>query len=298
MGATPVLIAERYRIGHLLGQGGMAEVFAAHDADTGEWVAVKLLRQSLYDEPLDRRLIQELLAAARVRHPNLVAVRDFGVTADSRRPFFVMELLQGADLGSHLANNGPCPAVCLLPMACAMLDGLDAVHRSGIVHKDIKPANVFLEQLPGAVPRLRLTDFGIAHHMQQGRITQKDTLVCTPRYCAPEYIASGQILPASDVYQMGLVLAEALLGWPMVAQGDFVTLAFAHTNGHLQFPRGLTASPIGEVLARALAREPHHRYPHAGAFMDALTHLDIPAAQAAIDLHTALYRRRVVAQGH
>lgn len=293
-GMDPV-IAGRYLVRHTLGAGGMADVVAADDLETGELVAVKVLHQALDDTALDRRLLQELLSTAQVDHPNLVAVLDFGVAASSRRPFFVMELLHGSDLASYLSQYGSCAADWFIPLFCDALDGLDAVHRRGIVHKDIKPANLFLDQKDQGPPRLRITDFGIAHHMQRSRVTQEGGMACTPRYTSPEYFASGEVTPASDVYQMGLVLAEGLLGWPMVEEGPFATVAFAHARGSLRLPPGLAMSPVGQVLGRALALRARDRYETAGDFAAALHGIDLQAAGASIELNTALYRRQLEA---
>lgn len=293
-GVDPV-IAGRYLVRHALGVGGMADVVAADDLETGHMVAVKVLHQPLDDATLDRRLLQELLSTARVAHPNLVAILDFGVAAGSRRPFFVMELLHGADLATYLKQHRSCAADWFIPLFCDALDGLDAVHRNGIVHKDIKPANLFLDEQEQGPPRLRITDFGIAHHLQRSRVTQEGSLACTPRYTPPEYFASGEVTPASDVYQMGLVLAECLLGWPMVEEGPFPTVAFAHTRGSLRLPPGWGMSPVGQAVCCALALRTRDRFVTAGAFASALRAIDLQAAGASIELHAAMYQRRVEA---
>ena len=290
------IIAGRYLVRRPLGAGGMADVVAADDLETGETVAIKLMRDPLEDGAFDRRMLQELLSTAQVYHPNLVGVMDFGIVAHTRRPFFVMELLQGEDLSIHLAREGSCTADWIIPLFCDALDGLHAVHATGIVHKDIKPANLFLDDKPNQPRRLRITDFGIARHMLRAQITQDGGLACTPRYTAPEYLATGTVTPASDVYQMGLVLAEAMLGWPMVAEGPFPEVMNAHARGKLRLPAGIAGSPIGQVLRRALARHPIERYLQASEFAAALRELDLEAASASIELHAALHRRAMAAQ--
>lgn len=289
------LIAGRYLVRRALGAGGMADVVAADDLETGEAVAVKLMRNAMADDAFDRRMLQELLSTAQVVHPNLVGVIDFGIVARTRRPFFVMELLHGEDLALLLARQGSCAADWMIPLFCDALDGLHAVHAKGIVHKDIKPANLFLDAKPGLPQRLRITDFGIARHMERAQITQDGGLACTPKYTAPEYLATGVVTPASDVYQMGLVLAEALLGWSMVADGAFPEVMQAHARGALRLPVGIAGSPVGQVLRRALARQPEERYPGARAFAAALRELDLEAAAASIELHAALHRRAMAA---
>lgn len=295
VGADAV-IAGRYLVRRALGAGGMADVVAADDLETGEAVAVKLMRTEMADEAFDRRMLQELLATAQVVHPNLVSVMDFGIEARTHRPFFVMELLHGEDLALRLARLGACAADWLIPLFSDALDGLHAVHVKGIVHKDIKPANLFLDNKPGQAQRLRITDFGIARHMDRAQITQDGGLACTPKYTAPEYLATGVVTPASDVYQMGLVLAEALLGWPMVADGSFPEVMQAHARGELRLPPGIAGSPVGQVLRRALARHPAERYASANVFAQALRGLDLEAAAASVELHAALHRRAMAAR--
>lgn len=291
MDIDPV-IASRYLVRHMLGVGGMADVVAADDLEAGEPVAVKMLREPLDDAALDRRLLQELLCASQVVHPNLVAIFDFGVSAVSRRAFFVMELLHGEDLAVYLRRKGLCSGGWFIPLFCDALDGLDAVHGCGVVHKDIKPANLFLDQKGQAPQRLRITDFGIAHHVQRSRHTQQDGLVCTPRYTSPEYLQGGEVTPASDVYQMALVLAECLLGWAMVEEGSFDTVAFAHSRGALRLPPGFGMSPVGRVVMRGLALRVQDRFATARAFAEALRTLNLETADASIDLHVAMFRHR------
>ena len=294
MGADD-LIAGHYRRLRKLGEGGMADILAAEDVETREVVALKLMHEPVEGDTLDRRLLQELLAAAQVKHPNLVPILDFGVDHRTHCPFFVMELLEGEDLATLLQRERTCSAEWLLPLFCAALDGLDLVHRAGIIHKDIKPPNLFIDRKNPAAPSLRVMDFGIARQTKAGRITHAGALACTPRYTAPEYFLHGTVTPASDVYQMGLVLGESLLGWSMAPGGSFADSMTAHMNGALRVPPSIKGSPMGGVLVKALATDPEARYPSARAFAEALRGLDHAAAQAAIDLHGALYKRSMQA---
>jgi serine/threonine protein kinase len=293
--STDYYIAGHYRRLRELGVGGMADILAVEDVGTGETFALKLLHEPVQGDSLDRRLLQELLAAAQVQHPNLVPILDFGIDHQSHRPFFVMELLNGEDLAVLLQRDGPCQAEWLLPLFCAALDGLDLVHQRGIIHKDIKPPNLFIDRKNPAAPTLRVMDFGIARQMKSMAITQAGGLACTPRYTPPEYFLHSTVTPASDVYQMGLVLAEALLGWSMAPGGSFADSMTAHMNGRLRLPPGIVGSPVGEVLIKAMATDSAGRYASANEFATALRQLDCAAAQAAIDLHGALYRRTMQA---
>lgn len=292
---TSDLIAGHYRRLRDLGAGGMADILAVEDVETGEILALKLMHEPVQGDSLDRRLLQELLTAAQVKHPNLVPILDFGVDHRTHRPFFVMELLDGEDLGVLLQREGTCTAEWLLPLFCASLDGLDLVHQRDIIHKDIKPPNLFIDRKNPVAPSLRVMDFGIARQTKNMAITSAGTLACTPRYTPPEYFLHSKVTPASDVYQMGLVLAEALLGWSMAPSGSFAESMKAHMHGTLRLPPGIVGSPVGEVLVKAIAKEPEGRYASASEFAAALRGLDHAAAQAAIDLHGALYKRTMQA---
>ncbi len=290
------LLAGRYRVTAKLGQGGMAQVVRATNVsiDSGLTqdhldVALKLQLHNASEGGLDRRVVQELLVAARTRHPNLVGVFDFGIDPERNLAFFAMELLHGVDLATQLVNFPVADPRWFLPLFCEALDGLDCAHQAGIVHKDLKPANLFLDRKSTGQTKLRVTDFGIAHHAQRSRVTENGLIACTPQYCPPEYIASGNVTPASDVYQMGLVLAETLLGWPMVERGlPFVTAAYKHVNSQLALPSGWRGSPLGMVISRALAREPGERYSSAQEFRHALFQLDLEIAATTAQMHASL----------
>lgn len=286
-GLEPV-IAARYEVGRLLGHGGMADVLAAHDRESGRQVAVKVLRVRGQDATLDNRLLHELLAATRVTHPNLATVLDFGVTAEGHRPFFVMEWLQGTDLARYLSERGHCDPGWFVPLFCDALGALEVVHRCGVVHRDLKPANLFLETPARGPQCLRITDFGIAQIVQSAQASIGAPIVCTPRYTPPECLSGEPATPASDVYQMGLVLAEALLGWPMVPIGGTALAAAAHLHGQLQLPASFAGSAVGQVIRRALARHPNARYASAGEFANAMTRLDHGATAEAVGLNRAL----------
>lgn len=292
--AIGALVAGRYRVTGILGLGGMARVVRAAVENLGStmWrapkeVALKLQYHDTKKGGLDARLIHELLAAARVVHPNVVRVHDFGVDPTHQVAFFAMDLLEGVDLAHQLDSFPRADVRWFLPLFCDALDGLASAHSVGIVHKDLKPANLFLDRRHGT--RLYVTDFGIAHHAQRSRVTQVGDIACTPQYCPPEYIESGTVTPASDVYQMGLILAEALLGWPMVPRGiPFITAAFTHTNSKLALPRGWAGSPLGDLIGRAVARSPEARFPNAQAMRQAVLALDLEVAATTATIHAAL----------
>ncbi|HET7487302.1 MAG TPA: serine/threonine-protein kinase [Acidimicrobiales bacterium] len=200
-------LAARYRVGALLGRGGMAEVYDAFDERLHRQVAVKVLRPEMAADPAIRaRFEVEARAAASLSHPNVVAVYDTG--EDAGTPFIVMERLPGETLADRMAA-GPVDEAWLGRVAGDVLGALGAAHRAGIVHRDVKPGNILL----GADGCAKVADFGIAKSIEQaGDITGTGLLVGTPAYLAPERIDGQPATPASDLYAVGVVLYEALAG--------------------------------------------------------------------------------------
>ena len=292
------VVAERYRLGHKLGAGGFATVYEARDELMGRSVAVKFLHLSHMLQSPDalevalERFRLEANAAARIDHPNVLTVFDMGQVG-SLQPFLVMERLRGDDLGKLLKTEGPVAPRRLLPLFVDCLDGLAAAHRQHIVHKDLKPANLFLHRPEGSSREvLKVVDFGIARFLDaSSAMTATHQVFGTAAYMAPEYIADKlNITAAVDVYQMGLILAEVLTGIKAVQHDDALSCLYLHREGRLKLSRSLMEGPLGPVLARAMARDPGERYADAGAFRDALAAVDPagvdpgPRAAAVVDL--------------
>jgi serine/threonine protein kinase len=188
----------RYRVERPLGSGGMASVWLAHDEELGRPVAIKVISDTLaLDEAYLARFRREARIAAGLTHPNLVKIYDFA--EDTDRPFLVMELVDGGTLADA---DRPRLDLDALDLARSLLSALDHVHRSGVVHRDVKPANVLF----GRDGRVRLTDFGIAHPEDATSLTQTGQIIGTVRYMAPEVAAGRPATPASDLYSLGVVL--------------------------------------------------------------------------------------------
>jgi serine/threonine-protein kinase len=259
-----------YRALRRLSGGPVSEVWVAVGPDRVRR-AVKVLRSFFVDTPeAVFRLEQEGAALAALGHRNLVPVLDVGTTL-AGRPFFVMPLLEGETVRERLRRRGPmAPAVACAIVADA-LAGLDAAHLAGVVHRDVKPENLFLpERKPGApLRRCVVLDFGIAKVLgaPTGRTTGSRVLG-TPRYLAPEQILGGRVDARTDVYAAGITLFEMIAGrGPFDAERD-VDLMRAHLDAT---PRGLrelagVSSELAHVVARALARSPARRWPSARAF--------------------------------
>jgi serine/threonine protein kinase len=207
--ATEALLGGRYRLDHLAGHGGMATVFAAYDTVLERTVAIKLL-QRRHDESgvLHERFRREALAEAKLVHPNIVAIHDVGVHEDGR-PYIVMDFVEGRPLSAVIAE-GPLPAEGVAALGMALARALAAAHGLGIVHRDVKPANVIIDRqgLP------QLMDFGVARMVGDPGLTLHGSLVGTALYIAPEQARYGAGSPQSDLYSLGAVLFHALTGKP------------------------------------------------------------------------------------
>jgi hypothetical protein len=192
----------RYRLLRRLGSGGMAAVWLARDERLGREVAVKVLSDVLAgDEGYRRRFEREARVAARLSHPGLVGVLDFG--AESGRPYLVMELVRGDTLAERLAA-GTTRGLDLVALARELLGALAHIHAAGVVHRDVKPANVLI----GADGHARLTDFGVARPTDASTLTQTGQVVGTLAYMAPEVQRGEPATPRSDLYALGVLLRE------------------------------------------------------------------------------------------
>lgn len=271
------LIGRRYRIDGLLGSGGIAHVYRAHDRQGRQAVAIKVL--TVEGDPglvehMVERFNREVRIVHALRHPNIVKVLDFGFLDKPHGPYLVMELLAGHDLDTQLRRFGPMGSGRAIRLMSACLDAIGAAHEAGVVHKDLKPANIFLADPGTDGERLVVLDFGGATAMWDERITQLGKFMGTPKYLAPEYIEFHHVSPALDVYQVGLVLAELLTGISPVPDLKPLDCATRHLSGELVLSDVLMGSEIGDVLELALARETGERFAHGAAFAAALRGID------------------------
>jgi len=233
-----------------------------------------------------------------------VKTKHYGVTS-AGLPYMVMEMLRGHDVEVELAQNGPMDPVRLLPMFTACLDGLGQAHATGIVHKDLKPANLFIDVSDPSRERLKVVDFGIARmgQAEEVRLTQTGQPVCTPGYAAPEYVTHLRATAAVDVYQMALILVEMLCGDPVVEDRNPLNCIMRHVKGDLTLPPSLMESPLGAVLRKALALKDTDRYPDCSAFSKALRQIDPRQLQGdsegtqtlKVDRHELSWARSLVA---
>ena len=266
-----VLFADRYRLERRLGVGGMATVQLAFDTRLERHVAVKLLAEHLAeDRNFVSRFRREALSVARLVHPNIVQVYDFGTDERSGRQYIVMEYVDGSSCAEILRELGrlePEDAVSILTQACR---GLAYAHRHGVVHRDVKPGNLLRSRDGGQV---KLADFGIAKAAEQSDITKVGSVLGTAAYLAPEQARGEPAGPASDMYALGVVSYQLLGGRLPYEAASLTDLARQQEAGrppqlHELDPR----IPLGLSLAvdQALARDPADRYGDAGEMEKAL----------------------------
>jgi hypothetical protein len=203
-----VLIADRFQLGERLGSGGVAEVHRAIDRRTGLTVALKrLLPQLAEDRAVRQRFLREAEVARRLDHPGIVSIIDAG--EDGGRPFLALELVEGDDLRRHLDRRGRLPWPEARTIALAVARALDHAHRRGVVHRDVKPQNIL-----GAASSPRLSDFGLARLGALAAMTGSSLVWGSPEYMAPELFTRGRADPRSDLFSLGVVLFEMVMGAP------------------------------------------------------------------------------------
>ena len=226
------VIGGRYRLDALVGRGGPAEVWKATDTSLDRVVALKLVTVA-HDESA-ARAADEARTLARLSHPSLVQVYDAGTDA-SGRPWVVMEFVDGETLADAI-RRGPQPVSRITDIGIAVAEALDHVHAQGLVHRDVKPANVLM----GRGGRCKLTDFGIARLVDAAKVTSTGLMVGTASYLAPEQVAGEPVGPAADVYALGLVLLEALTG-SREYDGPAVEAAMARLHRQPSVPASVPA---------------------------------------------------------
>lgn len=247
----------------------MGEVFRAEDADLARTVAVKRLAERFADDQAVRgRFTREALAAARLsQSPSTVTIFDVG--EHEGRPYIVMEYLPGGSLGDRLRREGAQPVGRTLSWLEQAATALDAAHRGGVVHRDVKPANLLLDD----DGRLKVADFGVASAADLGSYTEAGTVVGTAGYLAPEQARGERAVPASDVYALAVVAFELLTGRRPFERESATAEAMAHVSAPI--PPASTLNPelppeVDDVLARGLAKDPAHRYGSAAELVAAL----------------------------
>jgi serine/threonine-protein kinase len=263
------LLGGRYKLGEMIGTGGMADVYVAEDTRLARQVAVKVLRSDLARDPsFVARFRKEALAAAGLNHPGIVAVYDSG---EEPAPYIVMELISGHTLRELIHKGERVPLKRALEIGEGILAALEYSHHSGIVHRDIKPANIMITD-HGDV---KVMDFGIARALADlgATLTSTWNVVGTAQYLSPEQ-ALGEVADLrSDIYSTGCLLYEVLTGKPPFSGETPVSIAYQHVSGVLVAPSKIVPelpAGIDTLLTVALAKNPDDRYQTAGLMLDDL----------------------------
>jgi serine/threonine-protein kinase len=270
------MVAQKYRVDRLLGQGGMAAVWEGTNERTGKRVALKVILQSLASHHEAEHLFHfEALATSRINHPNVVTV--FDVIEHQTMACIVMELLEGESFGTFIARKGPLSVEEALALLLPAMRGVAAAHAEGIVHRDIKPANIFLCMGPDRrVLTTKVLDFGVAlmaEHMRDGAQTRDELTAGTPVYMSPEHLSGERVDGRTDVYSFGILLYEALTGdGPFVGEiGSPLFERIIHeppppvTIKRPDLPPGVV-----HVIHKALAKDPEERFRTLDLMVDAL----------------------------
>ena len=280
-----------YRVLALIGQGGMGTVYRAERVDSGEQVALKLLGESLAGSPeFRRRFVREARYARELDHPNVVSVREVG--EDGAHMYMVMPEVIGNDLNTLLALEGPIEAASLLRVLDEVASALDALHGRGIIHRDVKPANVIVASGQGPQPagRAYLTDFGLGKDPSHdsAALTAVGEFVGTFKYVAPEQVLGRELDHRVDVYSLGCLLYECLTGLAPFPHEREVEVLDAHLEDPPPKPsesRPGLPEEIDGVVARAMAKDPGERYGSAGELAAAArAALGVPAPPARVAL--------------
>lgn len=272
------VIAGKYRVEKLIARGGFSSVYRARQIGMDRDVAIKVLEiDSSVDGTTLERFVREAKLVSQLSHANTITIYDFG-RSGTEFLYIVMEYVKGRSLSRQVRKYGPLHATDAARVALDVLQSLDEAHRQGILHRDMKPSNIMLGRDHDEALTVRVLDFGVAKILDpmpdmSTALTQQGVFVGTPRYAAPEQMKREEMTPAADIYGVGMVLWECLVGKPAVEGLDFAAAVEGHlsrTPWRLPFdavvPAGLTT-----ILYRALEKQPADRYQSCKEMSDALT---------------------------
>ena len=270
------VVADRFRIVGRLGEGGMGTVYEARHLVIDKRVALKLLRPEITASPeAVMRFQREARAASTIGHPNIVAMDDFGRLPDGQ-VYLTMEYLEGQPL-SELVARGPLDPLAAVDIAIQVAHGLAAAHAKGIVHRDMKAANVFL--LEGSA-QVKILDFGVAkvsaaEGREEGALTRTGVIFGTPNYMAPEQALGRPVDHRADIYSLGVMLYEMLTGAVPFVGDSFMVILTQHVTAAPERPSlrspGGVAAPLEALVLKALAKDPSERYDDMKSMVAALT---------------------------
>ena len=267
----------RYRVGGIIATGGMSAVYRGLDIRLDRPVAIKVM-ESRYavDQQFLTRFQREARAVARLKDPGLVAVYDQGV--DGHHPFLVMELVEGGTLRELLRERGPMPPHAVAAVLRPVLGGLAVAHRSGLVHRDVKPENVLISD-EGEV---KIADFGLVRAVAEAKITSDSVILGTAAYLSPEQVSSGDATPRSDVYGCGILIYELLTGGTPFGGDSPLAVAYARMDTDVRPPSNVirgVPTQFDDLVRHATARNAAERFADA---QEMAVELDAIANQLAL----------------
>jgi serine/threonine protein kinase len=289
-----------YRLEEQIGHGGMAVVFRAQDERLQRQVALKILSPALAaDQAFRDRFIRESRSAAAVDDPHIIPVYEAG-DADGVL-FIAMRYVPGGDAGTLVHQQGPLTVARVATIISAVASALDAAHAAGLVHRDVKPANMLVDTRPGRPDHVYLSDFGLTKGaLSSASQTGTGHFMGTPTYCAPEQIQGRRVDARTDEYGLACAVYALLSGQPPFPRDEFTALLYAHLSTPpppLTSRRPSVSPAVDDVLLRALAKAPEDRYASCGEFADALR-MALGLQRYDSDVAIALHERSLVDQQH
>lgn len=276
VGPMPGDVVGQYKVLEFLGEGGMGTVFSVEHVALGRTYALKVLRTKVVerDASAGQKFLREARTAARVRHPNIVDVFDFGYLPDGR-PYFVMELLEGESLADRV-ERGALPPGEVVTIARQLATALCAAHDRGVVHADVTPSNVLV--LGGSELFVKLVDFGLAELAGDGlRDENPEFVLGTPAYISPEQLRGLSPSDRSDQYGLGAVLYELVVGHPPYMDPDLRTLCMMHITAPIplvESPHGPLPPKLADLITTCLQKTPQARFPGMRALLAALDEIE------------------------
>lgn len=282
--ASPVAVGQtidgRYQVVEVLANGPSADVYRVRHRVLGRSLALKALRpECSRDTELCGRLLREAKALGALEHPNIVEITDSGWLA-AGQPYFVMEYVGGVPLERLLVAGAPLPAGQAVEVALGVCEALDAAHRLGIIHRDVKPDNIYIVSRAGK-NCVKVLDFGLARVVGEARLTRPNTTQGTPEYMSPEQAMGREVDARTDLYSLGVTLYEMLCGRRPFMADSYVALAHQHMYAPAPpFRQWLTATSAGialePIVARCLHKDPRARYSSARELANALAPFRLP----------------------
>ncbi|MDN5759950.1 MAG: serine/threonine protein kinase, partial [Tomitella sp.] len=264
------IIAERYRLQRHIATGGMGAVWEAVDLRLDREVAVKILKPEYSDDAeFLERFRTEARTTARLNHPGIAGIFDYGETTDpqgSSIPYLVMELVKGEPLNAVIRRMGVVPVDLVLDMLEQCGQALQAAHRMGLVHRDVKPGNILITP----AGQVKITDFGIAKATDAAPVTRTGMVMGTVQYIAPEQATGQEATAASDVYSLGVIGYETLAGVRPFRADSTVAIAQMHIGEPPPPLPDTVPAPVRELIAITLTKDPAHRYRDGGEFASAV----------------------------